>query len=194
MQKQSSSRKGVRLIKKISTPLPKEVAQELRAGDQVELSGVVYGARDAAHQRLMVLLDEGAPLPFEITNSVIYYVGPCPARPGEVTGSAGPTTSGRMDSYTPRLLDLGLRGMIGKGRRSPAVIEAMIRNKAVYFGAIGGAGALIASCIKSSRIIAFSELGPEAIRELVVENFPLTVVIDSQGNNLYESEQAKYRG
>ncbi len=181
------------MVKKIVTPLTKEMVEDLHAGDLVEISGVIYGARDAAHKRMQALMDAGQALPFEIAASIIYYVGPCPARPGELIGSAGPTTSGRMDSYTPRLLQLGLAGTIGKGKRSPTVIAAMRQYRAVYFGAIGGAGALLASCVRSEKIIAFADLGPEAIRELVVENFPVIVVIDAQGNNLYESEVKKYR-
>jgi len=181
------------LVKKVVPPLTKETVEQLRAGDLVEINGVIYTARDAAHKRMMELLDEGKALPFDIIESIIYYVGPCPAGPGQVIGSAGPTTSGRMDRYTPRLLELGLAGMIGKGRRSHEVIQAMVKHKAVYFGAIGGAGALLAGCIKSEKVIAFADLGTEAIRELVVEDFPVTVIIDSLGNNLYESEVQKYR-
>lgn len=181
------------MSKKIVTPMTGAKAAELRAGDFVEISGVIYAARDAAHRRMQELLDSGEPLPFEIANSVIYYMGPCPAKPGQVIGSAGPTTSSRMDSYTPRLIECGLRGSIGKGKRSPEVIEAMMAHQAVYFGAIGGAGALIAGCVRSQRVIAFEELGAEALRELVVERFPAVVVIDTLGNNLYESEVKKYR-
>ena len=181
------------MVKKIKSPLTKETVESLHAGDLVEISGVIYGARDAAHKRMQAMLDAGQQLPFEIAGSLIYYVGPCPPRPGEVIGSAGPTTSGRMDSYTPRLLQLGLAGAIGKGKRSPAVIVAMQQYKAVYFGAIGGAGALLANCVRSEKIIAFADLGPEAIRELVVVDFPVIVVNDAQGNDLYESEVKKYR-
>jgi fumarate hydratase subunit beta len=178
---------------KIETPLTEDKILSLRAGEWVEISGIVYTARDAAHKRMMQLLDEGKPLPFDIVGSTIYYVGPSPAQPGQVIGSAGPTTSGRLDAYTPRLIELGLRGMIGKGKRSPDVIQAMIRHKAIYFGAIGGAGALIANCIRSEKLIAFPELGTEAVRELVVKDFPAIVVIDTQGNNFYESEVQKYK-
>jgi fumarate hydratase subunit beta len=178
---------------KIETPLTEDKILSLRAGEWVEISGIVYTARDAAHKRMMQLLDEGKPLPFDIVGSTIYYVGPSPAQPGQVIGSAGPTTSGRLDAYTPRLIELGLRGMIGKGKRSPDVIQAMIRHKAIYFGAIGGAGALIANCIRNEKLIAFPELGTEAVRELVVKDFPAIVVIDTQGNNFYESEVQKYK-
>jgi fumarate hydratase subunit beta len=181
------------LIQNIETPLSKEAVLRLRVGNTPTITGKIYSARDAAHQRLTSYLNENRPLPFDLTDAVIYYMGPSQARPGEVIGSAGPTTSGRMDRYTPRLLDLGLRGMIGKGKRSVEVVEAMKRNGAVYFGAIGGAGALIASCIKQSRVIAFEDLGPEAIRELWVEDLPVTVLIDAYGNNLYEIEREKYR-
>ena len=185
--------KGARLVKKIVPPLTREMLEDLRAGDLVEISGIIYAARDAAHKRMQAMLDAGQTLPFEIGGSLIYYVGPCPARPGEVIGSAGPTTSGRMDVYTPRLLELGLAGTIGKGRRSPAVIAAMRQYKAVYFAAIGGAGALLASCVRSQKVIAFADLGPEAIRELAVADFPVIVVNDVEGNDLYESAVKKYR-
>jgi fumarate hydratase subunit beta len=158
----------------------------------VLLSGVVYSARDAAHKRFMDLLDRGEPLPFPIEDACLYYLGPSPAAPGQIIGSAGPTTSYRMDPYTPRLLGLGLRGMIGKGKRSAEVIEAMKKAGAVYFGAIGGAGALLAQRIRASDIIAFEDLGAEAIRRLVVEDFPVTTIIDSRGNNLYETGPAAY--
>lgn len=176
----------------IETPLSKERAGMLRAGDEVYINGVVYAARDAAHKLMAEMIDKGEELPFDIQNQVIYYVGPCPVKPGEIIGSAGPTTSGRMDSYAPKLIELGLSGMIGKGLRSPEVIDAMVRNTAVYFGAVGGAGALIARCIEQSEVIAFEELGPEAVRKLVVRNFPATVIIDSHGNNLYELGRKKY--
>ncbi|MTI48803.1 Fe-S-containing hydro-lyase [Sporosalibacterium faouarense] len=170
---------------KIETPLNLDKIKDLKAGDRVYLTGTIYTARDAAHERLVNQIENKENVPFKIQNATIYYVGPCPAKPGEVIGSAGPTTSYRMDKYTPLLLDKGLKGMIGKGLRNEKVIDSMIENKAIYFAAIGGAGALISSCIKESRIIAYPELGAEAIRELYVENFPLIVAIDSKGNNLY---------
>lgn len=176
----------------ITAPLTEEVASSLRAGESVYLSGTVYTARDAAHKRLCALVAEGKPLPFPIEGSVIYYVGPSPARPGQPIGAAGPTTSYRMDAYAPTLLRLGELGMIGKGKRSPEVIEAMRETGAVYFGAIGGAGALLAKCVKSARLVCYEDLGAEAIRVLQVENLPLTVVIDSLGNNLYETGRANY--
>ncbi|RKD21620.1 fumarate hydratase subunit beta [Caminicella sporogenes DSM 14501] len=179
-------------IKRITTPLTKEKVESLKAGDTVYLSGIIYTGRDAAHQRLVDAIENGNRLPFDLKDQVIYYVGPAPARPGKVIGSAGPTTSYRMDDLTVPLLNLGLSGMIGKGSRSKKVIDGMIKNKAVYFAAIGGAGALIADCIKESEIIAYEDLGPEAIRRLKVENFPVVVVIDSKGNNLYETERKKY--
>ena len=170
----------------IELPLTKEKAAPLRAGDTVYLTGTVYAARDEAHENMIELLKKGEELPFPVVDATVYYVGPAPAKPGAVIGSAGPTTSGRMDAYTPALLDLGLRGMIGKGERSDEVIEAMVRNGCVYFGAVGGAGALIAKCIRKQRVIAWEELGPEALRELRVEEMPLTVVIDSTGDDLYK--------
>ncbi|WIF94098.1 Fe-S-containing hydro-lyase [Caminicella sporogenes] len=179
-------------IKRITIPLTKEKVESLKAGDTVYLSGIIYTGRDAAHQRLVDAIENGNRLPFDLKDQVIYYVGPAPARPGKVIGSAGPTTSYRMDDLTVPLLNLGLSGMIGKGSRSKKVIDGMIKNKAVYFAAIGGAGALIADCIKESEIIAYEDLGPEAIRRLKVENFPVVVVIDSKGNNLYETERKKY--
>jgi fumarate hydratase subunit beta len=169
----------------IELPLTRDKAAGLRAGTAVYLSGVIYTARDAAHKRLIELLDQGKELPFPLEDATIYYVGPTPAPPGRVIGSAGPTTSYRMDAYTPRLLGLGLRGMIGKGKRSVEVVEAMKRSGAVYFGAIGGAGALLADCIKAADLVAFEDLGPEAILRLRVEDFPAVVVIDSLGNNLF---------
>jgi len=179
--------------KKIVTPLSAETLAGLHAGAAVEISGMVYAARDAAHQRMLELLDAGQALPFEIAGSIIYYMGPSPAQPGQVIGAAGPTTSGRMDGYTPRLLELGLAGMIGKGKRSREVVEAMKKYGAVYFGAIGGAGALLASHIVSARVIAFADLGAEAVRELVLADFPAVVLIDGQGNDLYAEEEKKYR-
>ena len=178
---------------RLTTPLSAKDVQALRAGDRVLLSGTVYTARDAAHARLIALLNEGKPLPFAVEGQVIYYVGPTPPRPGEPIGSAGPTTSGRMDSYTPALLAAGLRGMIGKGGRSAEVREAMVRHKAVYFGATGGAGALLARRIRSAEVVAWEDLGPEAVRKLVVEDFPLVVIDDAFGNDLYEEGAARYR-
>jgi fumarate hydratase subunit beta len=173
-------------------PLSREKAAALSAGDQVYLSGVIYTARDAAHQRLIELLDAGKPLPFPIEDALIYYVGPSPAAPGQVIGAAGPTTSYRMDAYAPRLLALGLRGMLGKGKRSAEVVAAIQKAGAVYFGALGGAGALLSRRIKAAELIAFPDLGTEAIRRLTVENFPAVVVIDSRGTNLYETGRAEY--
>jgi len=177
---------------RIETPLKKDTAKMLKAGDTVEISGIIYAARDAAHKKLVALLNEGRELPFDIRDQIIYYVGPCPAGPGQVIGSAGPTTSGRMDAYAPRLIELGLTGMIGKGLRNRQVVDAMIRNGAVYFGAAGGAGALLSKCIIAEEIIAFEELGPEALRKLTVRNFPATVVIDATGADLYETGRKKY--
>lgn len=177
---------------RLETPFDNDQIRHLKSGDKVLLSGIIYTARDAAHQRLIDAIDEGKPLPFELEGQVIYYVGPSPSKPGEVIGSAGPTTSYRMDDLTLPLLERGLRGMIGKGLRSDTVVDGMKKYGAVYFAAIGGAGALIANCIKSSEIIAYEELGAEAIRKLVVEELPLFVVIDSDGNDLYKTEQEKY--
>lgn len=177
---------------KLDTPLTYDKLKDLKAGDKVLLSGSIYSARDAAHKRLIDLLDEGKELPIDIVNETIYYVGPSPAKPGQVIGSAGPTTSYRMDSYAPKLLDLGLKGMIGKGARNNEVIKSMVNNGAVYFGAIGGAAALIAKCIKKSEVILYEDLGAEAIRRMYVENMPLVVVIDSKGNNLYEIGKETY--
>jgi fumarate hydratase subunit beta len=179
-------------MRRITLPLAREKAAGLAAGERVLLCGILYTARDAAHRRLVAILDRGEALPFPLEDACLYYVGPTPAAPGQIIGSAGPTTSYRMDPYTPRLLGLGLRGMIGKGKRSPAVIEAMKEAGAVYFGAIGGAGALLAQRIRASEIIAFEDLGTEAVRRLVVEDFPATVIIDSRGNNLYETGPAAY--
>jgi len=170
----------------INTSELKTMIPELRAGDRVLLSGTIYTARDAAHKRIFELLEAGRQPPFEIRGAVIYYAGPTPAREGMVVGSCGPTTSGRMDAFTPRLLDLGLRGMIGKGERSPEVVAAIVRNGAIYFCAVGGAGALIARHIKSSEVIAFPELGCESIKRMTVEEFPLTVGIDSRGTSIYD--------
>ena len=176
----------------ITLPLTREKARELRAGDSCLLSGVIYTARDAAHKRLCALADEGKELPFPVKDATIYYVGPTPAKPGQAIGSAGPTTSYRMDAYSPTLIALGETGMIGKGKRGPEVIAAMREHGAVYFGAIGGCGALLSRCIKSAKIVAYEDLGAEAIRELVVENFPAVCIIDSLGNNLYETGKADY--
>ena len=178
---------------KISAPLTDEVAEKLRAGDKVLISGTLYTARDAAHKRLIELLDNGKPLPFDVKGQIIYYVGPTPERPGQVIGSAGPTTSGRMDAYAPRLLDLGVKGMIGKGARNKEVLDAIGRNKAVYFAAVGGAAALIAKSIKKAEIVAYEDLGPEAIRRLVVEDFPAIVVNDCAGGDLFKAGVEKYR-
>ena len=178
--------------KKLQMPLTAEMTKDLHAGDNVLLSGVIYTGRDAAHKRLCALLEEGKELPVDLKDAVIYYVGPTPAKPGQVIGSAGPTTSYRMDAYAPALLDLGLKGMIGKGKRSPEVVEAMKRNGAVYFGAIGGCGALLSKCIKKAEVVAYDDLGAEAIRRLEVENLPVVVIIDSEGNNLYEQGRKNY--
>lgn len=178
---------------RIQTPLTKEAARSLKAGDAVEISGAIFAARDAAHKKLIALLDEGRELPFDIKDQIIYYVGPCPAGPGQVIGSAGPTTSGRMDAYAPRLIELGLTGMIGKGLRSAGVVEAMKMHGAVYFGATGGAGALLSKCIISEEIIAFPELGTEALRRFEVRNFPAIVVIDCEGHDLYISGRERYK-
>ncbi len=176
----------------LTLPLTKEALSTLKAGDIAEISGVLYSARDAAHKRLIDMISNGQMLPFDINSSTIYYVGPTPAKKGCVIGSAGPTTSGRMDMYTPQLLDMGLSAMIGKGERSDEVIQAIVRNRAVYFGAIGGAGALLSSCIVAQEIIAFEELGCEAIRKLTVKALPVTVIIDSRGNDLYKIGMQKY--
>ena len=178
--------------KKITMPLSAEQIKDLHAGDHVLISGVIYTGRDAAHKRLCQLLEAGKALPIDVKDSIIYYVGPAPAKPGQIIGSAGPTTSYRMDAYAPALLDLGLKGMIGKGKRAPEVVEAMKRNGAVYFGAIGGAGALLAKCIKKAELIAYEDLGAEALRKLYVEDMPLVVIIDSEGNNLYETIVKEY--
>lgn len=172
--------------KHINTPLTKETVNKLNIGDYVYITGVIYSARDAAHKRMHEALMTGEGLPFSIKDSIIYYMGPSPARAGQVIGSAGPTTASRMDKYTPKLLEMGLSGMIGKGKRTSELIESMIKNKAVYFAATGGAGALLSKCIKEAKVIAYDELGTEAIHELYVEDFPVIVAIDSKGNNLYE--------
>ena len=176
----------------VNLPLTREKVEALRCGDTVYLTGEVYTSRDAGHKRMVDLLERGEALPFDPRNATIYYVGPSPARPGQVIGSAGPTTSGRMDAYAPRLLAVGARGMIGKGARSPQVIEAMKEHGGVYFGAIGGAGALLAKCIKKSELIAWEDLQSEALRRLWVEKMPLVVVIDCYGNDLYQQGRAAY--
>lgn len=178
--------------KKITTPLTLGMVKELKAGDSVLITGTIYTARDAAHKRLIELLDKGEKLPIDIGDAIIYYVGPTPAKPGRAIGSAGPTTSYRMDSYSPRLLDLGLRGMIGKGLRGEEVVASIVKNKCIYFAAIGGAAALIGKSVVKSEIVAYEDLGAEAIRKLEVEDFPAVVVIDCEGNNLYEIGQKKY--
>lgn len=177
---------------KLTTPFDEKTALSLKAGDQILLSGIIYTGRDAAHKRLVKMIDDHKELPFDVKDQIIYFVGPTPAKPGEVFGSGGPTTSGRMDAYSPTMLSLGLRGMIGKGYRNQEVKDAIVRYKGVYFGAIGGAGAYIGRCVKSAEIIAFEDLGPEAIRRLEVEDLPLTVIIDSNGNDLYEIGRKKY--
>lgn len=173
--------------KKITTPITSEVTKDLHTGDYVYISGTIYVARDAAHKRMIEALDRNENLPIDIEDATIYYMGPSPAREGRPIGSAGPTTASRMDKYAPRLLDLGQKAMIGKGKRSKEVIDAIIRNQAVYFAAIGGAGALLSKCITKSEVICYDDLGAEAIRKLEVKDFPVIVVIDSQGNNLYET-------
>jgi fumarate hydratase subunit beta len=178
----------------VNLPLTEEKVRQLRAGDTVYLTGTVYTSRDAGHKRMVELLERGEKLPFDPRNATIYYVGPSPARPGQIIGSAGPTTSGRMDAYAPVLLAVGARGMIGKGKRSPEVVEAMKKHGGVYFGAIGGAGALLARCIKKSELIAWEDLQSEALRRLWVEKMPLVVVIDCEGNDLYEQGRAAYLG
>lgn len=172
--------------KYIETPLTAEKVEKLQAGDCVYITGTIYTARDAAHKRMYEAMKEGNSIPFELKDNIVYYLGPTPEREGQVIGSSGPTTSSRMDKYTPLLLDNGLKGMIGKGKRSKDVIASMVKNKAVYFAAVGGAGALLSKRIKASKVIAYDDLGTEAIRELYVEDFPVIVVIDSTGNNLYE--------
>lgn len=176
----------------INVPFNKEQVNELKAGDYVYLTGTLYSARDAAHKRLYDSIIEQKNLPLDLTDNVFYYLGPTPAKEGQVIGSAGPTTSSRMDKYTPLLLSKGLTGMIGKGKRSKEVIDAIVENKAVYFAAVGGAGALLSKCIKESEVIAYDDLGTEAIRKMRVEDFPVIVVIDSEGNNLYETAVEEY--
>ena len=179
--------------KYVKVPLSDEDARSLKSGDYVYLTGIIYTARDAAHKRMQEALDRGEALPIGMKNNVIYYMGPSPAREGRPIGSAGPTTASRMDKYAPGLLDLGLKGMIGKGKRSQAVRDAIVRNGAVYFAAVGGAGALLSRTITSSEVIAYDDLGTEAIRKLRVENFPVIVVIDSNGNNLYETAVENFK-
>lgn len=176
----------------INVPMTRDQAASLKAGDYICLSGTVYTARDAAHKRMNESLDRGEELPFDIRDAVIYYLGPSPAREGRPIGSAGPTTSSRMDKYTPRLLDMGMRAMIGKGKRNQSVIDGIISNGAVYFAAVGGAGAVLSKCIQSSEIVAYEDLGTEAVRKLTVKNFPAIVVIDAQGHNLYETAVKEY--
>ena len=173
--------------KYITAPIKKEELADLQAGDYVYITGTIYTARDAAHKRMRETLDKGEPLPIEMEGNLIYYMGPSPARDGRPIGSAGPTTASRMDKYAPQLLDLGLGGMIGKGKRSLAVSDAIVRNGAVYFAAVGGAGALLSKSITKSDVVAYDDLGTEAIRKLEVEKFPVIVVIDKDGNNLYET-------
>ena len=179
--------------KHIKVPMTREEAKQLKAGDYVYLTGTIYTARDAAHKRMQETLAAGKELPISIDGTIIYYMGPSPAREGRPIGSAGPTTASRMDKYAPKLLDLGLGAMIGKGKRSQAVIDAIVRNGSVYFAAIGGAGALLSQRIKKSEVVAYDDLGTEAIRKLEVEDFPVVVVIDSQGNNLYETAIKEYQ-
>ena len=173
--------------KHIKTPITEQITADLHAGDYVYITGTIYVARDAAHKRMMEVLDAGKELPIPIKDATIYYMGPSPAREGRPIGSAGPTTASRMDKYAPRLLDLGEKAMIGKGKRTKEVIEAVVRNHAVYFAAVGGAGALLSKCITKSEVVCYDDLGAEAIRKLEVKNFPVIVVVDSEGNNLYET-------
>ncbi|MFR4319443.1 MAG: Fe-S-containing hydro-lyase [Eubacterium sp.] len=180
--------------KRISAPITEKDTVNLNSGDYVYITGTIYTARDAAHKRMYESLEKGDKLPIEMDNNIIYYMGPSPAREGRPIGSAGPTTASRMDKYAPKLLDLGLKGMIGKGKRSKEVIDAIIRNNAVYFAAVGGAGAILSKCIKKSEVVAYDDLGTEAIRKLYVEDFPCIVVIDSNGNNLYETAIEEYKG
>lgn len=180
------------MARKIQLPLTEELARTLHAGDSVLLSGVIYTSRDAGHKRMCEALARGEELPFDPTDATIYYVGPTPAKPGQVIGSAGPTTSGRMDAYAPTMMSVGARGMIGKGARLPEVVDAMKTYSGVYFGAIGGAGALLAKSIKKAELVAYEDLGAEALRRLEVEDMPLVVIIDSEGNNLYEMGRADY--
>ena len=176
----------------ITTPLTRDKVRELKAGDSCLISGVIYTARDAAHKRLCELVAQGKELPMDVKDSIIYFVGPTPAKPGQAIGSAGPTTSYRMDAYSPILIEQGLTGMIGKGKRNAEVVAAMKEHGAVYFGAIGGCGALLSKCIKKAEVVAYDDLGAEAIRRLEVEDFPVIVIIDSEGNNLYETGRNAY--
>lgn len=178
--------------KHIHTPITKEVTADLQSGDYVYITGTIYVARDAAHKRMIEALDKGENIPIDIKDATIYYMGPSPAREGRPIGSAGPTTATRMDKYAPRLLDLGEKAMIGKGKRSKEIVDAIIRNEAVYFAAVGGAGALLSKCIKKSEVVCYDDLGAEAIRKLEVEDFPVIVVIDRKGNNLYETAIKEY--
>ncbi len=180
------------MARKIQTPLTRDVARSLKCGESVEISGVIYTARDAAHKRLCELIEAGKPLPADFTDGIIYFAGPAPAKPGQPIGPVGPTTSYRMDPYSPALIAIGLTGMIGKGRRSPGVVEAMKEYGAVYFGAIGGCAALLAKCVKKAEIVCYEDLGAEAVRRLEVENFPVTVIIDAEGNDLYKKGREDY--
>ena len=191
--KQTCHSGGIIMDRHITAPITSEIASSLTAGDYVYITGTIYTARDAAHKRMDETLDKGEELPLDIKNQVIYYMGPSPAREGRPIGSAGPTTASRMDRYAPRLLDLGLTAMIGKGKRSKEVLDAVVRNKSVYLAAVGGAGALLSKCIKSSEVIAYDDLGAEAIRKLEVEDFPVIVVADCKGNNLYETAIKEYQ-
>ncbi len=180
-------------MQKITSPIDPKIIETLKAGDQLLISGVIYVGRDAAHKRMVEALDKGQKLPFDVEGQTIYYMGPSPAKPGGIIGAAGPTTSGRMDAYAPRMMEAGLRAMIGKGLRLPEVKEAMKKYKSVYMAAIGGAGALISKCIKSAEVVAYDDLGAEALRRLEVEDLPVTVINDIHGGDLYEEGKAKYR-
>ena len=180
------------MARKITLPLTEELAKTLHAGDEVLVSGIIYTSRDAGHKRMCETLARGEELPFDPKDATIYYVGPTPAKPGQVIGSAGPTTSGRMDAYAPTMMSVGARGLIGKGARLPEVVDAMKKHSGVYFGAIGGAGALLAKCIKTCELIAYEDLGAEALRKLYIEDMPLVVIIDSEANNLYEEGRKAY--
>lgn len=178
--------------RRLKAPLTEDVVRSLRAGDRVLISGALYTARDAAHKRMVEAIEAGQPLPFDLVGQIIYYVGPCPAKPGQVIGSCGPTTSGRMDPYVPAILARGLRGMLGKGSRAPSVVEAMRDHGAVYLAAIGGAGALAAQAVQRAELVAYEDLGPEAVRRLEVEDFPAVVCIDTLGNDLYQEGKARF--
>ena len=191
-RKQTYRKRGVIMEKHLKTPITKEIAETLTAGDYIYITGTIYTARDAAHKRMHETLNEGKALPINIKDQTIYYMGPSPAREGRPIGSAGPTTASRMDKYAPNLLDLGLSAMIGKGKRTKEVLAAVVRNKGVYLAAVGGAGALLSKCIKKAEIVAYEDLGTEAIRKLEVENFPVIVVADCKGNNLYETAIKEY--